>query len=311
MSNLGPIRIGTRKSKLAVWQAQFVAELLQSEGHQTELVPIDTKGDKILDVTIAKIGSKGVFTEEIEERLISREIDIAVHSAKDLQSQLPHPFEIIAFTKRELSNDVLISTNSKIKLEYDSSFKIGTSSTRRIATLKRHFPKIKTVDVRGNLQTRLEKLKSGLCDALVLAYAGVHRMNFNNYICQHLDKTVFTPPAGQGSIAVEILKTTDIGVKDSLKKALNDVETEYCLLAERSFLKVMNGGCSIPVFVHSEMEHDRIHINGGILSLDGQKEVRSKKEAPKDSAMDLGKELALEILEEGGREILKEIRNEK
>src|SRR5688572_20866948 len=163
-------RIGTRGSKLALWQAEYVADLIKPSGYQTEIIPIETKGDKILDVSIAKIGSKGVFTEEIEEKLLDGSIDIAVHSAKDLASEIKDELELVAFTERELANDVLLSIKKDLTLKAEN-IRVGTSSTRRVAFLKHFYPTIIPVNVRGNLQTRLSKLQAGECDALLLAYA--------------------------------------------------------------------------------------------------------------------------------------------
>jgi hydroxymethylbilane synthase len=179
------IRIGSRKSKLALWQAEYVAQKLHDSGYQTELVLQETKGDKILDVSIAKIGSKGVFTEELEDQLASGHIDIAVHSAKDMQSQLPKGFEIIAFGVREQAHDVIVS-DKPVDLD-NPNLILGTSSTRRVALFKHFYPHLKTVDIRGNLQTRIERMRSGTCDAIVLAYAGVHRMGFHDLIRVNLD----------------------------------------------------------------------------------------------------------------------------
>src|SRR5690554_4482100 len=172
------IRIGTRGSKLALYQANHVAGLLKLKGLDTEIVPIETLGDKILDVSISKIGSKGVFTEEIEEQLRAGHIDIGVHSAKDMPSELPDGFELVAFTERELVNDVLVSLDKNITLD-TNPLVVGTSSNRRLATLKRFYPHVKTVAMRGNLQTRVAKMEAGQCQALLLAYAGVHRMGYD------------------------------------------------------------------------------------------------------------------------------------
>ena len=169
------IRIGTRGSKLALWQAEYVKDKIVKAGHTAEIKIIQTKGDKILDVAISKIGSKGVFTEEIEAQLAVGNIDIAVHSAKDMQSELPNGFELIAFTEREKVNDVLVSHKAEIDINNkEKPIIIGTSSTRRIATLKHFYPHIKTDDIRGNIQPRIRKMEEGLCDAILLAYAGVH-----------------------------------------------------------------------------------------------------------------------------------------
>jgi hydroxymethylbilane synthase len=229
-----PIRIGTRGSKLALWQAFHVADLLKVKGLASEIVIIETKGDKILDVSIAKIGSKGVFTEELEEQLSSGEIDIAVHSAKDLQSRLPKGFEIIAFTEREEVNDIILSHKDGIDYKNaGQSLVLGTSSTRRVATLKHFYPHIQTVEIRGNLQTRIAKMESGVCDALLLAYAGAHRMGYDNLIRYKLSLDEFTPAVGQGSVALESSSNLDPVVKTQIIEACHHQETGYRLLAER------------------------------------------------------------------------------
>ena len=227
------IRIGTRGSKLALWQAHFVEKKLQDGGLATEIVIIETKGDKILDRALSKIGSKGIFTEELEEQLQNGDIDIAVHSAKDLQSDLGEAFEILAFLERERANDVLISHNTSLSLRQKEPFVIGTSSTRRTATLRHFYPHLKTVDMRGNLQTRLRKLEEGHCDALLLAYAGVHRMGYDNQIAEYLSLEEFTPAVGQGSVAIEcaVSLPTD-------KKMLS---ANYSTTSKRRFVSVPNG----------------------------------------------------------------------
>lgn len=302
------IKIGTRGSKLALWQAYYVEEKLKAQGAETEIIIIETKGDKILDRALSKIGSKGVFTEELEEQLRDGSIDIAVHSAKDLQSELDTDFEIIAFTEREQVNDVLVSRNKDLSLNSGESFVIGTSSTRRVAMLKAYYPHLKVVDMRGNLQTRLRKLDEGQCDALLLAYAGVHRMEYDDLIVGHFPLDTFTPAVGQGSVAIESAVGLDTTKKDLIRKALNHTETENCLLAERAFLKKLQGGCSIPVFGNCINISQGIEITGGIISLDGQKIIRQTLKASTTEASNLGETLAEKILELGGDEILKEIK---
>jgi hydroxymethylbilane synthase len=312
----GGIKIGTRGSKLALWQAYYVEQKLQEQGAETEIVIIETKGDKILDKALSKIGSKGVFTEELEEQLRNGSIDIAVHSAKDLQSELDADFEIIAFTKREKVNDVVVSFNKDFSLKNDSEANspsgggglIGTSSTRRVAMLNAYYPHIKVVDMRGNLQTRLRKLEEGHCDALLLAYAGVHRMEYDDLIVENLPIDTFTPAVGQGSVAVESSVNLDESKKKLIQDALNDDLTASCLIAERSFLKKLQGGCSIPVFGNCTIQDDTLTLTGGIISLDGQKIIRQTIQSPVNQAINLGESLAEKVLELGGGEILKEIR---
>jgi hydroxymethylbilane synthase len=303
------VKIGTRGSKLALWQAYHVEGLLREAGFDTEIVTIETKGDKILDVSIAKIGSKGVFTEEIEEQLAHGHIDIAVHSAKDMQSTLPEGFDLIAFMEREEAQDVIISDQSSANLTNEELL-LGTSSTRRVATLKSKYPHVKTVPVRGNLQTRIRKMKEGACDALHLAYAGVHRMGYEHLIVEKLSLNEFIPAVGQGSIAIEVHQTIDHAKKEKIREVLNHHETELCLKAERSFLRTMDGGCSIPVYGHAILKEDQIEMEAGIISLDGSREVRRKKSISKDNPLQLGFELASEILTSGGKSILEEIKKE-
>ncbi|WP_339789581.1 hydroxymethylbilane synthase [uncultured Imperialibacter sp.] len=303
------IKIGTRGSLLAMWQAEHIAELLNKAGLATELVTIETKGDKVLDVSIAKIGSKGVFTEELEEQLASGSVHIAVHSAKDMQSTLPRGFEIIAFTERERVNDVLVSHKKGISLEdRKTPIVVGTSSTRRVAVLKHYFPHIKTVEVRGNLQTRFRKMEEGHCDALLLAYAGVHRMGLADKIAQVLDTDLFVPAVGQGSVAVEASSSLDPAIKKAIRDAVNHDRTAARLVAERAFLETLEGGCSIPVFGLATLHEDRLKIKGGIISLNGKTIVQDAVTGKVADARALGKKLAERLLDKGGDAILKEIK---
>jgi hydroxymethylbilane synthase len=301
------IRIGTRGSKLALWQAHHVADLIKPSGYQTEIVPIDTRGDKILDVSIAKIGSKGVFTEEIEEKLLDGTIDIAVHSAKDLSSSLADELELIAFTEREAVNDVVLATRKNFSLKHDH-IKIGTSSTRRAAFLKHFYPQAEVVPIRGNLQTRVEKLNAGHCDALILAYAGVHRMGYDNLIVEKIETSYFVPPVGQGSIAIECHKKLSFDKKEVIERWVNHAATEDCVRAERAFLKTLEGGCSIPSFGYAWLEDNTITLKAGIISLDGQQVIKIKRSAPVDEGKELGKSIATEVLTSGGAEILQAIK---
>jgi hydroxymethylbilane synthase len=303
------IKIGTRGSKLALWQAYYVEEKLKAQNIDTEIIIIDTKGDKILDRALSKIGSKGVFTEELEDQLRSGDIDIAVHSAKDLQSELADDLEIIAFTEREKIADVLVSYNKNLSLDSGESFVVGTSSTRRVAMLRHYYPHIKIVDMRGNLQTRLRKLEEGQCDALLLAYAGVHRMGYHDLIAQELSTTKFTPPVGQGCVAIEAAKNLSEEKRDAIRQLINDETTEKCLIAERAYLRKLQGGCSIPSFGWCITDGKMLNMTSGIISLDGQTMVIKHASKPVEEAEELGKNLAQEVLDAGGAEILAGIRN--
>ena len=303
------IKIGTRGSKLALWQAHYIENLLQKGGIETEIVIIETKGDKILDRSLSKIGSKGVFTQELEDQLRSGAIDIAVHSAKDLQSELDADFEIVAFTERERANDVLVSHQADLSLKSGKPFVVGTSSTRRIAMLKHFYPHIKNVDMRGNLQTRLRKLEEGHCDALLLAYAGVHRMEYDDKIVEYLSLDEFTPAVGQGSVAVECTVSLSNEKRSFLKSLLNHIPTEICLRAERAFLKHLHGGCSIPVFGLATLNENQITVSGGIISLNGSEEIRFSESGSYEFPEELGTALADKLLKAGGDRILQEIRS--
>ena len=295
-----------------MWQTYYVQDRLNKKGIDTEIFTMETKGDKILDTSIAKIGSKGVFTEELEEQLANGDIDIAVHSAKDMPSLLPAGFELIAFTDREQSEDVLVSHNPDLSLD-DTSTKviIGTSSVRRRALLKLHYPHVQTVDIRGNLQTRIKKMKDGLCDGIMLAYAGVHRMNLESMIVQSFPVDTFVPPVGQGCIAIEAATTLPEEKKKSIRSCLNNPDSEACLLAERAFLRRLEGGCSIPAFGLATLDGDTITLSAGLVSLDGQKNIRSERSGSRSEAEAIGEEMGDYILNSGGRELLAEIRNQQ
>lgn len=299
------IKIGTRGSLLALWQAEYVQSKLENANIETEIVIIETKGDKILDRALSKIGSKGLFTEELEEQLHSGDIDIAVHSAKDLQSELDESLSIVAFTEREKINDVLVSLKD---IDVTKEIVVGTSSTRRIAMIKAFFPHFKIVDMRGNLQTRLKKMEDGACDAILLAFAGVNRMKYNEFIKYEFDHDQFVPPVGQGTVAIEISNKIDPEKASKVREICNDIETETCLLAERAFLRELKGGCSIPLFGNGKLIDQKIHFTAGIISLDGQKILKYKVIQTNETPEELGKNIAIRLLSEGGKEILEKIK---
>ena len=305
------IRIGTRSSRLAIWQAEYIQTILTTGGVSSELIFIETKGDLVLDRSLSKIGSKGVFTQELEDQLRDGRIDIAVHSAKDLPSTLPADLEIIAFTEREQANDVLVSRTKGLSLTQSTTFRIGTSSTRRVAMLKHYCPHLTTVDMRGNLQTRIRKLDEGHCDALLLAYAGVHRMGYDDLIVEHLPMHEFTPAVGQGSVAIETATSLDCTTREKLIQLINHQPTDVCLRAERAFLARLEGGCSIPSFALASLtDQQTISLTGGLVSLDGTQLLRETFTGPTDEASSLGHSLAESILERGGDEILQTIREQ-
>lgn len=303
------IKIGTRGSKLALWQAYYVQDKLKQAGHTAEIIIIETKGDKILDVAISKIGSKGVFTEEIELQLASGAIDIAVHSAKDMQSHLPDGFELIAFSEREKVNDVVISHLPDFDFhQTERPITVGTSSTRRIASLKHFYPHIQTVDIRGNLQTRIKKMEDGLCDAILLAYAGVHRMGYDDKIAHTLSVQEFTPAVGQGCVAIEVHQNLTAEKRDIVRFAVNHKATEDCLKAERAYLRYLEGGCSIPVFGLATHQGLSLELEAGIISLNGKERISFKMTDTTSNAEQLGTEMAKQVFSAGGDKILADIK---
>jgi len=302
------IKIGTRNSALAIWQANYIGSYLEKAGLSYELVAISTKGDQILDRSLSKIGSKGVFTEELEQMLRNGEIDIAQHSAKDLPSTLPEDLHLIAFTEREKSHDVLLSLDPNFTLNTPGTYQIGTSSTRRRAFLGHLYPTLKPVEMRGNLQTRLEKLKNGDCDAMILAYAGVYRMDMSAYITEHLPLDQFIPAVGQGSVAIQCAKTLSTDLQNIIRSACNHESTEICILAERELLSKLDGGCSVPVYGHAHIEKDVVNLTGGVLSLDGQQKIEFSLAGK--NPIELGQKLADQLIGAGATDLLKEIRRQ-
>lgn len=301
------IRIGTRKSPLALWQANFVGEKLKSQGLDYELVPIETKGDKILDQSLHKIGSKGVFTEELEILLSQGEIDIAQHSAKDLTSDLPGNLPIIAIMEREIAQDVLVSFNTSLSLHSKEKIIVGTSSTRRQAMMREYFPQHHLVEMRGNLQTRMKKLENQEAEAIILAYAGVHRMGLENYICEFLPIDIFTPAVGQGAVAIQASNHLDQKLKEKIRKIINHEESEKCILAEREILKNIQGGCSIPFYGHCEKIAGEYLFRAGIIDSRNKLKIHSEKRGT--DPMQMAWEISAELIHQGIKEIIQGIRS--
>jgi hydroxymethylbilane synthase len=297
------LRLGTRKSKLALWQANFVKEKLEALGCKVELVPITTTGDKILDAPLAKIGGKGLFVKEIENALLAGEIDLAVHSLKDVPITIPEGLTLSAITEREEPYDVLISRNGKKLEELPFGAVVGTSSLRRQVQIKRRRRDLKVEILRGNVDTRLRKLKEGLYDAIVLAYAGVKRMGLSGEISQVLED--FIPAVGQGSLAIETRADDERVI--NFVKVLNHEESWLRAVCERAFLRELQGGCQVPIGAYAWIEGDRIKIKGFISDLEGERFLEGYEEGSPQKAEEVGKRLAQRLLREGGEEILKEI----
>lgn len=302
------IKIGTRDSVLALWQANFVAKKLENAGIETQIVPIKTTGDKRISETFAEIGGVGLFTKALETALQREEIDLAVHSAKDVPAAVDSDLPLLCFTERERPEDVLLSFNPALKLEAGKRFSIGTSSVRRKALLNYHYPEISVIMLRGNLQRRMEKLKTREYDALILAYAGVLRVGYERHVVQVLPTQTFTPPAGQGCLAVQITAQMPETQQKKLRHLLQDQQTGIAMRAERTFLRTLQGGCSIPSFAHASLHQNQLTFNAGLASPDGKILIRYTASGSPEDAAQIGEKIALKVLKNGGEKILEQIK---
>lgn len=297
------IRIATRGSKLALWQTHHVRDLLVSHGHTVDLVEIKTTGDLQTTQPLHEIGTSGLFTKALDEALLRGEADIAVHSAKDMPSQLTAGLKLIALLEREDPRDVLLAVREEVDMDNLSrEFVVGTSSMRRMALLAHYAPHFKAESIRGNVDTRVAKLEAGEYDALLLAHAGVKRMGYGHLVRRKLNPATFTPAVGQGAIAVAARE--DFEGNAMIRALLNHAETEYAVLAERSFLRKMEGGCHAAVFALATVVGDAVSIHGGVASRDGVSVLRQQAQGPVKDAELLGESLADMVINLGGRKIL-------
>ncbi|MFA5384665.1 MAG: hydroxymethylbilane synthase [Eubacteriales bacterium] len=304
------IRIGARDSVLALCQARWVLGELQSlePGLLFQIIGIKTLGDYVQDVALAKIGDKGLFTKELEIALLEGKIDLAVHSMKDLPTSLPGKLSVGAVCRREWPGDVLIAPAGVTIQNLPKGALVGTSSLRRIAQLLHHRPDLKMTSVRGNLTTRLKKLSEEGLDALVLAFAGIKRLDFEELIAQKIPCSICIPAVGQGSIGVEI-RENDEEIHRMIS-LLDHGDSRAAITAERSFMKELEGGCQAPIGAIGQVEGDSLVLEGIVLTLDGSYLVREKITGPKGQADVLGKELARKLLSKGAASILKSARQE-
>jgi len=302
------IKIGTRGSQLALWQANWVKSRLEAiyPGLSAELVIIKTKGDKILDVPLAKVGGKGLFVKEIEQAILEERVDLAVHSMKDMPAEIPDGLCIGAVPERETPCDALVSGEGLTLSELPLGACIGTSSLRRAAQLKHIRPDVSIVALRGNLDTRLKKLETDGLDAVILAAAGVKRLNFENRITEYLDESIMLPAVGQGALCIE-MRENDARIAP-LVHSLNHPETRQVVLGERAFLRRLEGGCQVPIAAHGRIENGILSLHGLVADLDGVKVIRAWVSGPAESSESLGTELAEKLLSMGAQPLLENLK---
>ncbi len=298
------IIIGTRGSQLALWQANWVRDALMAkhQGLNIDLLIIKTKGDKILDVPLAKVGGKGLFVKEIEDAISDGRVDLAVHSMKDMPAEIPQGLCISAIPKRESPEDVLISKTGLSLSQLPHGAIIGTSSLRRAAQLKHIRPDVEIIALRGNLDTRLKKLESEKMDAVILAAAGIKRLGLEHRITQYLDHSMMLPAVGQGALCIESRK--DDPVVMPLVSALDDLPTRTVVIGERAFLNRLEGGCQVPVAAHGKIEQNKFVISGLVADLDGKKIIKETMSGSLSESEAIGIQLAEKLLSLGAKQIL-------
>jgi len=296
------LTVGSRGSQLALWQARWIQTRLQSFGIESRLEIIHTTGDKITDVALSKVGTKGLFTKEIEEALLNRSIDVAVHSLKDMPTELPAGLILAAIPEREDPRDALIG--GKLS-ELKPGARVGTSSLRRAAQLRATRPDLEILDVRGNLDTRLRKLDEGKYDAIVLASAGLRRLGWEARISELLDPAVMCPAVGQGALAVET--RDDSGEAREIVRRLDHEATRIAVTAERAVLAALGGGCQVPIGAYATLDGSSLRIRSIIVSPDGGQVIRKEATGPAAAAATLGRTLGDELLAEGGAKILEAV----
>ena len=297
------LRIGSRGSQLALWQANHISALLRERGHDVEIEIIKTTGDKITDVALAKVGTKGMFTKEIEEALLAGRVDLAVHSLKDLPTELAPEFEIAAITTRENPRDAFLSRHFESIEDLPQKSRVGTSSLRRQAQLKAMRPDLDVFPLRGNVDTRLRKLEEGEYDAIILASAGLRRLGLTQRIRAILSETVMCPAAGQGALGIEI-RAGDTTVRDHLT-FLDDPDARQSTTAERALLNELGGGCQVPIGAFAEVKNGIVQLTGVVARPDGSLVLRDAGSG--HDAKQLGESLGRSLLNRGGAEILREV----
>lgn len=299
-------KLGTRGSQLALWQANHIKKILE-DTHKVaiELVKIKTQGDKILDVALAKVGGKGLFVKELEEALLREDIDFAVHSMKDVPVELPDGLHITAITKREDPRDAFVSKNYNSLFELPKGAKVGTSSLRRQCQLLNIRPDLNIEVLRGNVETRIRKMTDGLYEAVILAHAGLKRLGLTEFVKEVISEELSMPAIGQGALGIECRIEDE--ETNRLLSVLNDEDTNCCVTAERSFLRLLQGGCQVPIGGYATITNNKLRLSGLVGSVDGKQVIKEVVSGDKLDAPYLGESLAKAILEKGGRSILEEV----
>ncbi|MGC2742985.1 MAG: hydroxymethylbilane synthase [Candidatus Angelobacter sp.] len=300
---MAKLRIGSRGSQLALWQANHVAALLREKKHTVEIEVIKTTGDKITSVALAQVGTKGMFTKEIEDALQEKRVDLAVHSLKDVPTELAQEFELAAIMKREDPRDAFISVKFSSLEELPQRAKVGTSSLRRQCQLKAMRPDLEVFPLRGNVDTRLRKLESGEYDAIILAAAGVLRLGLETHVRSRISADLMCPAVGQGALAIEI-RSGDQQTK-TLLAFLNDADTHAAIDCERALLGSLGGGCQVPIGAYAEKREGRLFLRAMVGRPDGSQILR--EQADGTDGVKLGRETAQTLLWRGGDKILDDV----
>ncbi len=301
------LRLGTRKSQLALWQAHYVRDALQRHhpGLRVELVTMTTEGDRILDRSLAQVGGKGLFIKELEQGLLEHRVDIAVHSLKDVTATLPPGLHLSVVCEREDPRDAFISNRHANLASLPPGARVGTSSLRRQCQLREAYAHLEIATLRGNVNTRLAKLDAGEFDAIILAVAGVKRLGMEARIRDRLDPGVSLPAVGQGAVCIEC--RADDAVTNELLAPLNHRETWICVSAERAMNAHLEGGCQVPIGGYAELHGDALHLRGLVGEPDGGRLLRAEVRGPAAQAELLGAQLAQQLLAQGARDILDKV----
>jgi hydroxymethylbilane synthase len=297
------LRIGSRGSALALWQAEFVREWLARRGAAAEIVRIRTSGDHFQQASVAQIGRKGVFIKEIEDALLGDDVDLAIHSLKDVPTEIPAGLDFPAFPRREDPRDCLISRSGRTLADLPRGARIATGSLRRQAQLRKVRPDLEMLEVRGNVDTRIRRVEEGAFDAVVLAFAGVKRLGLEARIAEVLSPEVMLPAVGQGALAIEA-RTADAEVNDLLA-LLDDAETRAAVAAERSLLAALEGGCQVPLGAWARIEDGTLVLEACVCALDGSEVVRDRAAGQPGQAEALGRRLAKMLLDAGAGRLLR------